>query len=112
MIDGDQSILTADDFRFTVRNDFTGSYLYASTVDWPTTNSITLTTLGLRHQIEPRTIADVRLLGLEAPLEWRREDDGLRVSLPGGEPNKHGYSLRISFVPEESPRRADFLHQN
>ena len=111
-VDGDQSTLTADDFRFTVRNDFTGSYLYASTTGWPTTNSITLTTLGLRHQVEPRGIAEVRLLGLETPLEWRREDDGLHVVLPANRTHDHGYAIRISFHPDETPRRTDTLHQN
>jgi len=112
MIDGDPAVLTADDFRFTVRHDVTGSYLYASTVGWPASPSITLTTLGLRHQVEPRGIAEVRLLGIEAPLEWHRDDDGLHITLPTERTHEHGYAIRISFLPDEMPRRVDFLHQN
>lgn len=110
-IDGDPTILSADDFRFTVRVDFTGSYLYASTPAWPETNTVTLTSLGLRHQIEPRQIADVRMLGLADPLEWHRDLTGLHVTLPSQRPNEHGYSLRISFQPDAKPQRTDFLHQ-
>ena len=82
-VDHEASVFTAEDFRFTVRNDVTGSYLYASTVEWPETDRLVLTTLGLRHQVEPREIAEVRMLGVAEPLVWRRELDGLHVPFFG-----------------------------
>lgn len=110
-VDGDGSIFSSDDYRFTVRNDVTGSYLYASTVAWPEGDEVALTTLGLRHQIEPREIDEIRLLGVSEPLVWRRELDALYVQLPGARPNPHGYALKFSFVTPAPPKRKDFLHQ-
>ena len=110
-VDGDESVFSSDDHRFAVRNDVTGSYLYASTVSWPEGNEVALTTLGLRHQIEPREIDEIRLLGVAEPLLWRRELDALHVQLPGARPNPHGYALRISFVTPAPPKRVDVLHQ-
>ncbi|WP_243073873.1 alpha-L-fucosidase [Microbacterium sp. SS28] len=110
-VDGESSIFSADDFRFTTRHDVTGSYLYASTVVWPETGSVVLTTLGRRHQVEPREIAEVRLLGEAEPLVWRRELDGLHVELGDRRTGAHGYALKVSFAPPAPARRTDFLHQ-
>lgn len=110
-VDGEASIVTAEDFRFTVRNDVTGSYLYASTAEWPESGQIVLTTLGRRLQVEPREIAGVRLLGEAEPLVWRRELDGLHIDLGERRTGPHGYAVKISFLPPEPARRHDFLHQ-
>ncbi len=110
-VDGEASVFSADDYRFTVRNDVTGSYLYASTAAWPEKQEVVITTLGLRHQIEPREIAQIRLLGVAKPLVWTRELDGLHIQLGSERPNPHGYSLKISFLPATPAHRVDFLHQ-
>ena len=110
-VDGEASVFSPEDFRFTVRHDVTGSYLYASTAAWPEDDSVTIATLGRRLQVEPREIADVRLLGVAASLRWSRELDGLRATLPADRPDAGGYALKISFVPEAAPVRTDFLHQ-
>lgn len=110
-IDGEATMFSADDYRFTARNDATGSYLYASTTAWPEGNSVVITTLGLRHQVEPRQIAEVRLLGVAEPTVWRRELDGLHITLGSERPNANGYALKISFHLHTPPERTDFLHQ-
>jgi alpha-L-fucosidase len=104
-VDGAPSLFSADDFRFTVRNDVTGSYLYASTVKWPDVGEIVITALGTRLQLEPRTVADVQMLGVKGSLDWRRDLDGLVVTLPTTRPHEHGYALKICFEQESAPRR-------
>ncbi|GAT71799.1 alpha-L-fucosidase [Microbacterium hydrocarbonoxydans] len=111
-VDGTPSAFGPEDFRFTVREDVTGSYLYASTPAWPADgDDVVLTTLARRLQVEPREIHQVRMLGVAEPLAWERHLDGLRVRLPAERPNPDGYALKLSFVPESPRPRTDFLHQ-
>lgn len=104
-VDGAASVFSAADFRFTVRKDVTGSYLYASTVQWPEGDEIVLTALGTGLQLEPRTISDVQMLGLAGSLAWSRELDGLHVTLPTIRPDENGYALKVCFEPEPPKRR-------
>lgn len=105
-IDGAASVFSAADFRFTVRDDVTGSYLYASTVEWPEGDEIVLATLGSRLEVESRTVSAVQMLGVQGSLEWRQELDGLHVTLPAARPSEHGYALKISFEPDVVKRRS------
>lgn len=104
-VDDAASEFSADDFRYTARQDVTGFYLYASAVRWPDGDQVVLTALATRLQLEPRTISDVQMLGVAGSLEWHRSLDGLHVTLPAVHPNANGYALKICFEPETVARR-------
>lgn len=43
----------------------------------------------------PGDIADVTMLGSAAPLQWQRDEGGLRVKMPAEKPCDHAYVLKI-----------------
>ncbi|WP_290304050.1 alpha-L-fucosidase [Mucilaginibacter flavus] len=67
----------ATDIRFTTK----GNVLYAFCMDKPQSD-IRITSLGKKSKINNKTIAGVKLLGSDAKLQWRQEDDALIITCP------------------------------
>ncbi|MCK4921904.1 MAG: alpha-L-fucosidase, partial [Bacteroidales bacterium] len=84
---------TSSDIRFTTNgNDF-----YATLLDWPEGNKITIKSLHSGENLDKRKIKSIMLLGVEGELEWTRDENGLHVSLPDERPCEHAYSLKLSL---------------
>lgn len=77
------------DFRFTLN----GGFLYAIAMGWPASGELTVRTLGTGGPVAD--INEVRLLGYDKPLSWRRTPEGLVVTLPEKRPCEHAYTLKI-----------------
>lgn len=91
--EGLQPDLSAQDIRFTAK----GKMLYAFVQGWPQ-GDVRIAALGLAAgQIR---IADVRLLGRDAPLKFTQTDTELRVTLPEEKPRTAdiGIALRLNFA--------------
>jgi alpha-L-fucosidase len=71
---------TSEDIRFTRSKD--GKVLYALVMAVPTNGSVTIKSLAAHSQHWPADIGSVRLLG-GGKLDFRRDEVGLHVSLPG-----------------------------
>jgi alpha-L-fucosidase len=76
-----------DAIRFTQKD----GQLYAFFVTWPAGGNLVV------PRIETETINSIFLLGCEDALEWRREGDGLVVTLPEEQPCQHVWGLRIDL---------------
>ncbi len=76
---------TAEDVRFTTK----GGALYAMTLGRPKANSIVLKSLAGAH------VERVEVVGSDAPLRFRRDKDGLHVTLPEGASHEFGIALKI-----------------
>ncbi|QDU39503.1 Alpha-L-fucosidase [Maioricimonas rarisocia] len=82
---------TAEDIRFTEK----GGTLYAILLDWPEGESVTIRTLGMDSMHSPGKIESVEMIGVDAPLGWDQDADGLTVRLPKQKPCDFAYVLRI-----------------
>jgi alpha-L-fucosidase len=85
--------LTHDDIRYTTK----GNTLYAFFMGWPDgeQKDVMMRSLGSKGQQTTGSIESVELLG-HGPVEFKREDDGLRTILPSQKPAEHAYVLKIS----------------
>jgi alpha-L-fucosidase len=79
------------DIRFTTK----GATLYAILMAWPEDGKLTIQTLAKGSKHYQGEIAEVRLLGSDAPLKWERTDSGLVVALPASKPCDYAYALKI-----------------
>ena len=82
---------TPQDIRFTTK----GKVLYAILLGWPGQETV-ITSLpgGKRLWLGP--IRKVEPLGHAAPLQWKRESNGLRVQLPETKAGEYAYVLKIA----------------
>jgi alpha-L-fucosidase len=69
---------TGGDLRFTTR----GDTLYVIALDWPGAE-LAVKSLGRDLRLYAGEVGEVRLVGEDAPLEWTRDADALRIKLPG-----------------------------
>ena len=83
----------AEDVRFTR----VGDVLYAMVLGWPTTGTLRLRSLSDRLTLLERPVARVSLLG-HGPVAWRRDGEGLSVTLPEQAPGAHAWTLKIETV--------------
>ena len=82
---------TPQDIRFTQK----GAALYAIAMGWPAHGRLTVKSL-CRQQGNNRTeIVDVELLGHGGKLDWKRDADGLTISLPDKPPCQFAYTFKI-----------------
>jgi alpha-L-fucosidase len=81
---------TPEDIRFTTK----GQTLYA-TVLAEVTGEIVVRSLGSGLGIYPAEIGEVSVLGSDAAVEWRRDADALRVTLPEGRGPTPATTIRI-----------------
>jgi len=80
----------AGDIRFTRK----GDTLYAITLGCPTDGRLMIRTLG-RQTVVAGGIRRITLLGSDAPIRWRRGDDGLMIRLPEQLPNEWALAFRV-----------------
>ena len=83
---------TPEDFRFTAKRDT----LYAIELGWPSKpetviHSITTPVAG------ERSVESVELVGSDEKLQFKQQDDGLRIQLPERNPGKYAYVYKIAF---------------
>ena len=83
---------TARDIRFTTK----GNTLYAIVLGWPEDGQVVIASLA--EGLDPwfGKIGRVRMLGLDAPLKWSRDKNGLKVILPGGRIGDYACVLKIN----------------
>jgi hypothetical protein len=43
-------------------------------------------------------IRQVRMLGIDQPLRWTQDGQGLRVEMPQSRPGEHAYVLKITWL--------------
>ena len=80
----------AEDIRFTTK----GGTLYAITLAVPD-ESIKIKSLGTDAGLLDKEIQSVRLLGYSGDLTWRRETDGLLISIPKEKPCDYALAFMI-----------------
>lgn len=81
---------TPEDIRFTTK----AGELFAMTLGAPT-DVVTITSLGDKGELAEGRIDRVELVGADAPLNFTRTPDGLRVEVPGQAMHAFGIALRI-----------------
>jgi len=89
--DTDTARYTAEDFRFTAKNDG----IYAIGLVWPTKGEAVIHSLAKTVGTEP--VQSVALVGSDAKLRFEQHADGLHVQLPAESPAKYAYVLRVTF---------------
>jgi alpha-L-fucosidase len=82
---------TGQDIRFTTK----GDTLYAIALGWPEQGKLTIQTLAQGRNDYPKTIGRIELLGEKEPLPFRRQPDGLIITLPETRPNEFAYVFKI-----------------
>ena len=81
---------TPEDIRFTVK----GDTLYAILFGWPG-EEITIKSLPKERELWFGDIKNIKILGYPAPLKWIQNENGITVQLPGFQPCKYAYTLKI-----------------
>ena len=81
--DGAEKVFTSEDIRFTVK----GENLYCTVLSWPEDGHVVVKSLGhadaSRLPVFHGIIKDVDVLGCTDKPEWRRDEQGLHVTMPG-----------------------------
>jgi alpha-L-fucosidase len=72
--------------RFTQKD----SNLYATLLGQPKTSTITL------KSVAPKDGSQIFLLGNDKPLDWSRQGDDVKISLPATVSGKYAYVLRMA----------------
>ena len=83
--------LTGSDLRFTTK----GEVLYAVVMGRPEGGKVTIQALGSKSPHYPGDIGGVQMLGA-GKLEFTRDENGLRVILPGGGTSDYATALKIT----------------
>jgi alpha-L-fucosidase len=94
MNEGNKPDLTANDYRFTTRDDF----LYVFIQGWPT-GSCVIKALGLGSSQRPGRVVSIEMLGGPKRLEYKQEETALQVSSPKINPHASeiGITLKVKF---------------
>jgi alpha-L-fucosidase len=82
---------TPEDIRFTTK----GDAIYAIFMAWPEREA-KIKSLGRNSKNAPARIADVRLSGEDAKLEWHQDPDALTIQTPSNKPCDYAYVFKIS----------------
>jgi alpha-L-fucosidase len=84
--------LTHEDVRFTTKD----NTLYAFFMGWPEGDGkeVVIRPLGNNSAQKVGSVESVELLG-SGKVEFKREDDGLKVTLPAQRPGEYAYALKI-----------------
>ena len=79
---------TADDFRFTCRD----NVVYATCLGWPEGHS----TIESMRRLYPGEISSVKMLGDDRELDWRVTEKGLEIEPPDQRPCEDAFVYRIT----------------
>jgi alpha-L-fucosidase len=82
---------TSRDIRFTCK----GDTLYAILLDWPG-EEVAVRSLSTLLRLYQGEIFNVEMLGADEPLQWTRNEDGLKVKMPKQKPCEYAYILKIT----------------
>ncbi len=85
--------MTAKDFRFTLK----GNTLYALALGWPEDGRLVVRSLAKSQGFDGQ-VTGVSLLGYKGKVQWRRDDEGLKVKLPAAKPCTHVYVLKLVCI--------------
>jgi len=85
-----QKNLTAEDVRFTTK----GGVLYAFVMGWPEKEAF-VQALGLASPQAPGKIRKVEMLGYNGTLNWRQDENGLKVEMPAKKISDMGITLKV-----------------
>jgi alpha-L-fucosidase len=91
--EGTRKDMTADDVRFTLR----GSTLYAFVMGWPQDFAL-IKPLAFNSPQQAGKIQNVELLGHDAKLRWKQDENGLRVDMPSEKPSDYAITLKIALA--------------
>jgi alpha-L-fucosidase len=94
----------AEDIRFTQTKD--GQTLYAFFLGWPKDGKLTIHALHDKSGADPlildKPIGSLSLLGSKEKIQWKRDKDGLHVTLPATPPGEDAFALKLEL---EQPNR-------
>lgn len=85
--------LTFNDIRFTAK----GKMLYTFFMGWPQNSQVLIKSLATNNPQQTGKIENIELLG-HGKVDFTRDSDGLKVSLPSQKPCEHAYTLKLSGV--------------
>lgn len=102
--DSGRPCYTASDFRFTSSKD--GGTVYAFCLGNPA-GEVRIASLGSAAKLAGAPVADVKILGCDAGVEWRQESEALVVKLPPGLPASPATGFRVAFA---NVRRENLAH--
>ncbi len=91
-VKGKKQEMGPDAVRFTTKD----GVLYAICFGWPETGRLTVRSLPVGKALAFGAINQVRMLGVEKPLSFSRDDQGLTVQLPDRKPCDFARVLKIS----------------
>ena len=84
--------LTYEDVRFTTN----GKTLYAFFMGWPEgKQQVVIRPLSTTSEHKVGTMDNVELLGI-GKVEFKRDEEGLKINLPSQKPGEHAYALKLS----------------
>jgi alpha-L-fucosidase len=83
----------AEDVRFTAN----GNTLYAIVLGAPTTNGVSIKSLGKAAKLLDRRISKIELLGSKERIQWQQADDALVISQPNNLSNNFAIVFKISL---------------
>jgi len=87
-----QSTFTAKDFRFMQKD---GS-VFAFVMDWPADGNLVITSLANGAPTGAGNVERVEVIGVNEPLKFTRDANGLNVTLPEQKIGDHVYGFKIS----------------
>ena len=90
--DTDTQAYTAEDFRFTTKN----NALYAIELAVPVNREVMIRSVG-KGEVGEEKVASVELLSSGGPLSFQQTADGLKIHLPENASGKYAYVFRIHF---------------
>lgn len=78
------------DIRFTRKDNI----LYAAFLAWPGEQAL-IRLLHSSSSLKAEQIKQIRLLGLNEPIKWKQDDQGLHLQLPAQQVGKYAYVFKI-----------------
>ncbi len=86
--DNEESLYTAQDIRFTTKD----NKLYAISLAW-TDEDVLIKSIG-----NDKKVAGIRMLGSDEKISWDQTSEGLKVSFPEKMPTDYAHALEIVFI--------------
>ncbi len=83
--------LSFEDIRFTTKD----NVLYTFFMGWPQGQHVVVRSLSITSEHKVGSIENVELLGY-GKVQFTRDEEGLKVTLPSSKPCEHAYTLKIS----------------
>jgi alpha-L-fucosidase len=85
--DNEETAYTAQDIRFTTKEDV----LYAISLAW-SNDEVIIHSIG-----EDLKVVQVQMLGSDEQLSWEQTADGVEVKFPSTQPSDYAHALKITF---------------